>query len=1504
MSYRHRAAPPRRAGVILLIVVIMLALFAVVGLSFILYAESEATASRVYRESQAVTIEVADIPPQDLLNYALSQLVYDVSDGGTDVYSALRGHSLARLMYGFNYVAPAGPTHAYGNTNPLLPVGLNNATAFNGLGALRTNPAPFGMSDFDLPNYTCFAIDGFIRDPERVGVRAGPQAEVDNTTHTYAGGANVPYTFPDRNNMFLSGVKMHTDPNGTYPYVLVPSFVRPNPQFGVADDPHRGTLHPLNPAWTTPPGGPGYDPAWKYMVLRPRPGDHAGFPPPADEGGDVKNLPSALGCDALSVGHDTNDSYWMDLGYLVTTTRGGRKFKPMFAFLVLDLDNRVNVNVHGNVKGAGNQHASDQGLGAHEVNLGQVITGDPAELANLFVGRAPNYGRYASSSDPPSPTPGSNPKPGPYNNSDPAAGASYPDPYTVSATTGLPRRSYLAALDFDAVDDTDGDTITSKFRLPQANGYQSFPTFTGGYDIVSAAAVAGHPLLYNADRPIGDTTFKDGDNMYHLLGPAGNLVNRANLFNLIPNNFTIAANRFRHLITTRSYDLETPGAMPWSDYSQAAAIYSLPVSSDVPNAPFPTGGGAVTTNPVNGFSLPAVNNLGNLPAGSDFIPGDGRAQLLSRLDLGRRLTSFYDPNTNTFTMGTPPSTPGGEPPQVPGYYRAMWERQQFAGEILARLIRATGAVPLSQLGSASPDQQSAVRYLAQLAVNIVDVIDDDDIITPFNWFGSEFVYGTEVPKVAINEVYGEMRNAKNDNNPVTGATKPFRVNFWIELYNPHPPAGVVDPETGQDRAAAQLQRPGYAAYQIQFVDEAQSPRSDLRKVTNADGHAPKPVDAANPPRQNLGTYDFTNRQGTPEPGADATVIRPNDGTVGPGLSVTPAQSNRGFYVLGPEDQNDPLSQDFESGNPALKPTYRSRTLTYEVPVATSVPRQPTYTILLRRLAVPYLPPDPVPGSPTYNPYVTIDYVTGVTVTDVVAFPKNSNPLVPLTPRPEYGAQRQSRGRPQPYRSVSLALPPPADPEGDATTAQTGAGSPQNTFFKHNSNAPQAGSPPAGFDWLVHLDRAPLSVAELLHVSGFKPHELTQRFRATKDAVVPDPQPHPVVAHNAPWAPIPAAGGYTPEEVNHARLYRALEFFTVGDRTYRASGGRRPGKININTAWDYETFKALCDAQPNSNYFSDADVKEVWDRLQARRTLALGGTNTSENSPLLGFAAPAVASGSDQQYPDGAGVQDTILGDVSTSPQLPGPQPPNGPHPYVAAELLTKVANNVTTRSNVFAVFLTVGFFEVADDSVQPVKLGPEVRQHNGIPIRHRMFAIVDRTNLGAKPPSYVSATGVSPNPDLVSGAWRQLQSDTPPIFLTCLNSVPSNSATAWLSIEGGIPTSYNAVGTTVTGMNVVNDNLIVTINLNDVLYVDTGAIREPVRVVQITRPATATDPVQIGVQFLNESTWGAANSRFAHPAGFTITNVLPSNPGPQGSSFDVFNKQNYAPVVPYKLIIQ
>jgi hypothetical protein len=204
-----------------MVVLILLTLFAVVGLSFVLYADSAARSARLAREAEVPSRP--DVDPELLCAYFLGQLLYDVDDQ-TGISSALRGHSLARDMYAWN------------SDNP-----DSNITPFNGTGRLHTGLGlpqqpqagdylynnPFQIDDYWLINYTYFAADGFVRDPERLGPglasqKPGPswRSNPSQPRGRFTGGFNPPYTYPDLNHLFLAAVRA----DGT---VLLPSFHRP-----------------------------------------------------------------------------------------------------------------------------------------------------------------------------------------------------------------------------------------------------------------------------------------------------------------------------------------------------------------------------------------------------------------------------------------------------------------------------------------------------------------------------------------------------------------------------------------------------------------------------------------------------------------------------------------------------------------------------------------------------------------------------------------------------------------------------------------------------------------------------------------------------------------------------------------------------------------------------------------------------------------------------------------------------------------------------------------------------------------------------------------------------------------------------------------------------------------------------------------------------------------------------------------------------------------------------
>jgi hypothetical protein len=1213
----------------------MLTLFALVGLTFVLYAGALADSARISREAE--DRGRVDVEPELLLAYFLGQLLYDAKDDAAGVSSALRGHGLARLMYGFDDEG-------------------NNLTPFNGTGRLHepvTFPAdgePVVLDGFNLVNYTYFPRDRFLRDPERLGSRFDPS----QPRGPFTGGFNVPYTYPDLNNMFLAAVKA----DGT---VLLPSFHRPW-LFG-SNNPAT------NPNWTNAAG--------KYLLLRPRPidMDPTRFPYPEDPGGDVKNLIGAPG---------GNDSYWIDLGSPVLTAPDGRKYKPLFAPLVVDLDGRVNVNVHGNVRGQGRTHVSNQGWGPWEVNLGHVLTSGK-EWANLFTGSAspPALGRYGGA---------------------PWAGKIGTPGLPGGRAPAINRPHFYAQVDYDACQERAGFVPSAGLRLPglDAPPFRCFPDFPAGYGNGSLAERTEHPLLYNVFRPAGDDYRFGVWDLEALLrhGDTGSEAMMSELARLCPRSF--ADPRIRRLVTTHSFDRDRPGVTPW--------VYHFP---DDPPQPYQVPAAdpdQCPAGPPIPFPPLALRRLGS--ENGEFRD-DWRAANadLLRVDLNRRLTPYPLPSPQT------PATYNGRfdvAAAVAQFQQAQRDRQKLANDVYRRLLAVTGVAPPARRAAPTDAELMPRRWLAQLAVNIVDYIDEDDVSTPFNFYtaadagttdfdiGAQssgdselpryWVFGVELPHVVVNEVLVEYQEPAK---PVPGATYPTKV--WVELHNPFltpPPGTPLQPQDG---------------FPVRLKVDALPPGDSV--IGKPEAYAPYQVVIANRLRNRPGNND--NVLGAPDQvraqttAADFAAPAETVGGLLPPVSLPPAILPEGFFLMGPpgKDAHNAIAAPPRGTVPPATLLLNSGNMQYTVTFATADTRNPDdratgLTVLLRRLANPHLPFDPQPAlpgggdpvrpNPWYNPYLTVDYLD----------------QVPLRNATSPTAQYASWGKGQPYAAHLSQMWDQVSSDPRQPT--------QHTFGLRNEPPPAAGH----YDWLVHLDRPIISPMELLEVAGCQPHQLTHRFVTEEGRF----------NHRSPWFD------------QTRRLYRVLEFLETKDRAAGVGvGGRIPGRINLNTIWDPETFRALCDPQPPNN-FTMADVNTVFEQMLLQRTPT--GVPGPGDRPFLslatGFARKDTPANPDPQYPDrDRGINDTLLRSADASADaLPGggPQTPRllqvaGPHPYLQDQLLTKLFNNVTMRSNVFAVWVTVGFFEVTDGTAQPAKLGAEVGRAEGRHVRHRMFAIVDRSSL-------------------------------------------------------------------------------------------------------------------------------------------------------------------------------
>lgn len=1081
---------------------------------------------------------------------------------------------------------------------------------------------------------------------------------------------------------------------------------RPVDQLIPSDFATKGLPYPL-PSQLKALTAPQVFALYDLITEKIRSGDIIGYPRPNQDNGVTGDVFNQIG----GVGVQRNDSILIDFGADAKEwpPGSGRFVKPLAAVLISDLDGLMNLNLHGNVRKGGN-HGSHHGLGPWEVSVARAfdITVSDGTLVNeankliesrfgsgMAVGfttrngtksllYAPSAGRFTAASlvswD--------------------ASGTGVP-----LGIPSFPTNPFNTTANYGGAGFYDDNTGTAQAdRHPALFNPGEWPAFPGGGSLNPLPAgghsyphadtrrlrqrYAAEPDLYTASTlarlPAPATASLVGDLGKYAPGTAG--------YRNDP------AHARRLLFTTLSADLDRPRFGP---------------SSTNPN-----------TNP--GLALGAGIHPASAALGGTLNAG-GTGSILPALDLNRPLADYRDlaaapnvDNTTTPPTPTPQAISSGNVANAPN---AAADRQNLAREVFARLLLATAArvnpdgsggfnvrtydttamaeVTVANIKPFTAEVEipigkdapgfHAVRYLAQLAANVVDYVDVDDVSTTFvfrpspyasgstiayvdatahaanvtavvtngnandpttdEYVGNHIVYGVEMPRLLLNEVYSEVVNDPTDMIATKGngmPTKEGHVRFWVELVNPTTTPYASGTGPLGDGSVTFVE--GTAPIRPYKLTIARNAKAGFTNPVDAELAKPINVKGDLPPGATADIdYDFRDAGA----GMKAnTIIKPNRGKYNPG---SPHPDN-GFVIVGPKANSPRPTDEFDPTNGGM-PAAPFDTMIESPPVVSGmaptgpameylIPADPElktldltqtaspfrrHVVLLRRLANPYEAESPS------NPYVTVDVMDYVPANDGVYSSSVTVPAggVAMT-------DRFAVGRVQPFAGQAKQDNPMAPGVATFTfpnsflLAQTAAGAanqPKHTFGRHNGNAatdPTAtaftnGSTTpavvqaslsdtimAPFDWHIHLDRPLVNELELLHVQAVKPHLVTQytyqppQTVANGDAV----RRHLGVA---PWLGVPSVGSATPPEgypvndlttgfptfqtsatgphvnATHNGLYRALELLRGKSRVFgTATGGRVQGKVNINTIQDPRVLLALLDPQAG-NVFSVGEV---------------------------------------------------------------------------------------------------------------------------------------------------------------------------------------------------------------------------------------------------------------------------------------------------------------------------
>lgn len=140
-----------------------------------------------------------------------------------------------------------------------------------------------------------------------------------------------------------------------------------------------------------------------------------------------------------------------------------------------------------------------------------------------------------------------------------------------------------------------------------------------------------------------------------------------------------------------------------------------------------------------------------------------------------------------------------------------------------------------------------------------------------------------------------------------------------------------------------------------------------------------------------------------------------------------------------------------------------------------------------------------------------------------------------------------------------------------------------------------------------------------------------------------------------------------------------------------------------------------------------------DFVQAERVLnrhgILGAGDRFFGTPFKSSLSSGVFAANDTLFWRSTSTAPNVFGIDHDPSATPHPATDPERSPFFRYRTINKLANTVTTRSNVFAVWITVGYFEANDPFLTPPDLSPgrEVGYDTGNTVRHKAFYIIDRS---------------------------------------------------------------------------------------------------------------------------------------------------------------------------------